>query len=301
MKIPPYIQTGSKIRVVAPAGRVSEKYIIPAVRWLARQGYNTVLGQHIFAEHFQFAGTDKQRLQDLQMALDDPETDAIICARGGYGTVRIVDQLDFTAFKKYPKWLVGFSDITILHSVLNQLGFTTIHGTMPRYFFDDEGNETENLITLIQLLKGEKIQYNFAFNKHNQTGNVEAELAGGNLSILCSLIGTKYEPNTREKILFIEDIDEYLYHTDRMMHQLKLAGKLKHLAGIVIGDFTNMKDNDSPFGKTIEEIIREAVSEYAFPVAFGFPAGHKKKNLALAFGKEWELTVSENNSTLKLI
>ncbi len=300
MKTPPYLQPGSKIRIVAPAGRVSEKYIIPAAQWLTHQGYNTVLGQHIFAQHFQFAGTDQQRLHDLQLALDDPETNAIICARGGYGTVRIIDQLDFTAFKKTPKWIVGFSDITILHSCLNQLRLVSIHGTMPRHFFAEKGVETENLETLMQLMAGEKNSYNFSGTENNRSGVAEAELTGGNLSILCSLMGTKYEPDTKGKILFLEDIDEYLYHTDRIMHQLKLAGKLEHLAGLVIGDFTKMKDNDSPFGKTIEEIIQNAVSEYNYPVAFGFPAGHEKRNLALAFGEKWELKVSEKNSTLKL-
>lgn len=301
MKTPPYLQPGSKIRIVAPAGKVSEKNIIPAAQWLARQGYNTVLGQHIFAEHFQFAGTDENRLQDMQLAFDDPKTAVIICARGGYGTIKIIEQLDFTAFKKHPKWIVGFSDITILHSCLNNLGFATIHGTMPRYFFDEKGIETENLKTLKQLLSGENISYNFSSNKNNRAGTAKGEIIGGNLSILCSLMGTKYEPKTKGKILFLEDINEYLYHTDRMMNQLKLAGKLEHLAGLVIGDFTNMKDNDSPFGKTVEEIILDAVSAYKFPVSFGFPAGHDKKNLAITFGEKWELTVSVENSILKLI
>ncbi len=301
MKTPPYLRPGSKIRIVAPAGRVSEKYIIPATQWLTQQGYKAVLGQHIFAQHFQFAGTDEQRLCDLQAALDDPETNAIICARGGYGTIRIADQLDFTAFKKNPKWIVGFSDITILHSCLNRLGFATVHGTMPRYFFDKKGAETENLKTLMQLLTGGKPSYKFLVSENNKPGVVSAELVGGNLSIIASLQGTKYELDTREKILFLEDIDEYLYHTDRMMHQLKLSGKLEHLAGLVIGDFTDIKDNESPFGKTVQEIVAEAVSEYNYPVGFGFSAGHSKRNLALAFGEKWELNVSENNATIKLL
>ncbi len=197
--------------------------------------------------------------------------------------------------------MVGFSDITILHSCLNKLGFATIHGSMPRHFFDEKGTETENLKTLMQLLTGEKVSYNFSNSENNRSGVVSAELIGGNLSILSSLMGTKYEPDTKGKILFLEDIDEYLYHTDRMMNQLKLSGKLEQLAGLVVGDFTGMKDNESPFGKTVEEIILDSVSEYNFPVAFGFPAGHDKKNLALAFGEKWELNVSEKNSTLKLI
>ena len=281
MKIPPYIQFGSQ--------------------WLTQQGYNTVLGQYIFSQHFQFAGTDQQRLYDLQMALDDPEANTIICARGGYGTVRIIDQLDFTAFKNNPKWIIGFSDITILHSCLNNLGFASIHGTMSRHFFNVKGLESENLKTLIQLLTGEKVSYKFSIKENNRKGTTSAELIGGNLSILSSLMGTKYEPDTKGKILFLEDIDEYLYHTDRMMRQLKLAGKLDHLAGLIIGDFTKMKDNESPFGKTVHEIMIDAVSDYDYPVAFGFPAGHNKKNMALAFGEKWELKVSEKNSTLKML
>jgi muramoyltetrapeptide carboxypeptidase len=185
--------------------------------------------------------------------------------------------------------------------VLNKLGFASIHGTMPRHFLDENGLETENLKTLMKVLTGEKVSYNFNNSKSNQTGVAAAELTGGNLSILCSLMGTKYEPETKGKILFLEDIDEYLYHTDRMMNQLKLAGKLKQLAGLVIGNFSKVKDNDSPFGKTVEEIVNDAVSDYNYPVAFGFPAGHDKKNLALAFGKKWELNVSDKNSTLKII
>jgi muramoyltetrapeptide carboxypeptidase len=293
MKSPPSIKHGSKILFVSPAGKVSEKDILPAVEWLQKQGYRVELGKHVFASHFQFAGTDKQRLEDLQIALDDLETDAIICSRGGYGTVRIIDKLNCTGFLKHPKWLVGFSDITILHVCMNNLGVATIHGAMPRYFFDDTGVPSENLNSLMQLLSGEKIRYSIKSEKANKTGKVTGELVGGNLSIVSSLQGTKYEIDSFGKILFLEDIDEFLYHTDRMIHQLKLSGKLDNLAGLILGDFTDMKDNESPFGKTVEEIILEAVEEFSYPVCFGFPAGHDKKNLALAFGKTWEMEVLE--------
>jgi muramoyltetrapeptide carboxypeptidase len=301
MKIPPCIKPGSKIRIVSPAGKIDEKYVWPAVEWLQKQDYNVELGGHIFDRHFQFAGTDRQRLEDLQTALDDPETDVILCSRGGYGTVRIIDKLNFDTFNENPKWLVGFSDITILHSCLNNLGVATIHGAMPRYFFEKDGTAAENLKSLVQILSGEKVSYSFKNHENNRPGKAEAELVGGNLSIISSLQGTKYELETDGKILFLEDIDEFLYHTDRMMHQLKLAGKLDNLAGIILGDFTDIKDNESPFGKTIQEVISGAVQEFGYPVAFGFPAGHDKKNLALAFGQTWQLGVSGNQSSLKLL
>ncbi len=301
MKTPPNIKPGSKIRLVSPAGKVDEKDILPAVKWLTEQGYKVELGKHIFGRHFQFAGTDRQRLSDLQTALDDPETGAIICSRGGYGTVRIIDKLDCRAFKEHPKWLVGFSDITILHTCMNNFGVVTIHGAMPRYFFQSDGNPAENLTSLMKLLTGGKVSYSFKNGESNRTGKVKGELVGGNLSIISSLQGTKYELNTEGKILFLEDIDEFLYHTDRMMYQLKLSGKLANLAGLVLGDFTEMKDNESPFGKTIHEIISESVEDYNYPFCFGFPAGHDKKNLALAFGQNWELNIADKYSTLKLL
>jgi len=259
------------------------------------------LGKHIFAKHFQFAGTDAQRLDDLQTAFDDPETDAIICSRGGYGTVRIIEKLDFTKFLEKPKWLVGFSDVTVLHLYLNKLGVATAHAAMPAFFFNATGEPNENLNSLIDLLKGKNCNYNFNRNEKNRTGNTTAELVGGNLSIINSLQGTKNEINTDGKILFIEEIDEYLYHIDRMMRQLKLAGKFDKLAGLIIGDFTGIKDNESPFGQTVEEIILETVNEYNFPVCFGFPSGHDKKNLALAFGKKWILNVDDKQPILQLI
>ncbi|MCF6356305.1 MAG: LD-carboxypeptidase [Draconibacterium sp.] len=300
MKTPPFLINNSKIRIVSPAGKIKEERVIPAVEWLEKQGYKVELGKHVFAQHFQFAGTDSQRLEDLQTAFDDPETNVIICSRGGYGMVRIIDQLDFAEFKEHPKWLVGFSDITILHSYLNNNETASIHGAMPPFFFDEKGKPNESLVSLMDLLKGGNISYQIKPNERNRTGNVTAELIGGNLSIIASLLGTKYELKTEGKILFLEDIDEYLYHIDRIMRQLKLAGKLEKLAGLVVGDFTGIKDNETPFGQTYEEIIWEVVKDYNYPVCFGFPAGHDKKNLALTFGKKWNLNVSQETSTLNL-
>ena len=301
MIIPPFLSKNAKIRIVSTAGKLKEEKVLPAVEWLEKQSYKVELGKHVFAEHFQFAGTDEQRLEDLQIALDDPDCSAIICSRGGYGTVRIIEQLDFTEFKKYPKWLVGYSDVTVLHSVINKLGFASVHGAMPPFFFDESGEVNENLESLMNLLRGEFKGYKTKDHFENIKGLASGELLGGNLSILCSLMGTKYEIDTADKILFIEEIDEYLYQIDRMIHQLKLAGKFDKLKGLIVGDFTGIKDNDSPFGQSVEEIIIEATKEYNFPISFGFPAGHDKKNLPLTFGKVWQLDVSKNSTSIKLV
>nr|WP_319998035.1 LD-carboxypeptidase [uncultured Draconibacterium sp.] len=294
------IQPGSTIRIVSPAGKIDKKHVMPAVNWLEKQGYTVKLGKHVFARHFQFAGTDEQRAADVQDALDDPGCDIIICSRGGYGTVRIIERLDFTRFLEKPKWLVGFSDITILHSRLHNLEVPTIHGVMPRYFFDDNGELREDLTTMMKLVKGEGISYNVDATGFDRTGTASGQLVGGNLSIISNLCGTKYDIDTRGKILFLEDIDEFLYHTDRMVHQLKLSGKLDNLVGLILGDFTDMKDNESPFGQTVHEIFSEAVKDFDYPVCYGFPAGHDKKNLALAFGWDWELEVAERGTKLRL-
>jgi len=300
MKTPAYLKPGDKIRIISPAGKVKEKYVLPAVEWLERQGYRVELGKNVFASYFQYAGTDKQRLHDLQDAFDDPETRAILCSRGGYGTVRIINKIDYTEFLKKPKWIIGFSDITILHSCLNNKRIATIHGVMPRYFFDKDGNANKNLITLMNLITGKGASYSIPVSEFNRSGKVAGELVGGNLSVISSMYGTSCELHTEKKILFLEDIDEFLYHADRMMHQLSLSGKLSHLAGMVLGNFCDMKDNESPFCKNIHEIISEAVAGYDYPVCFGFPAGHEEKNLALAFGKTWQLFVSKQGATLKL-
>jgi muramoyltetrapeptide carboxypeptidase len=301
MVTPSYLQPGDKIIIVSPAGKVTEEHVLPAAKWLEEQGYRVELGKNVFASHFQYAGTDYQRYKDMQKALDDKEAKAILCSRGGYGTVRIINKLDFSIFMQYPKWIIGFSDITILHSCLNNKRVATIHGVMPKYFWDKKGSPNDNLITLMDILTGKKVTYTLPGSEYNQSGKVTAELVGGNLSIISSMFGTCCELNTKNKILFIEEIDEFLYHADRMMHQLNMSGKLSKLAGLVIGNFTDMKDNESPFGKNIHEIISEAVSNFEYPVCFGFPGGHDEKNLALAFGKTWELDISKRKTILTLI
>ncbi len=301
MIVPAALQPGDKIRIVSPAGKVKEEHVLPAVDWLKGEGYRVELGRHVFSTHYQFAGTDSQRLEDMQEALDDPNAAAVICSRGGYGTVRILSKIKYDGLFQHPKWLVGFSDITLMHSCLNNHRMASIHGVMPRYFFNKSGQPGQSLQSLIKLLSGENISYTLAAVESNRPGTRSGELVGGNLSIVSSMQGTPCELDTAGKILFLEDIDEFLYHTDRMMYQLKLGGKLENLAGLVLGNFTDMKDNESPFGKNVRDIIAEAVEQYDFPVCFGLPAGHDEVNLALAFGLIWELGVTDENSTLKLI
>ncbi len=300
MKTPPFLIPGDKIRIISPAGKCSEEQVLPAVNWLKDNGFIVELGIHVFGQYFQFSGTDDERLFDLQEALDDPEAGAIICSRGGYGTIRIMDHLDFSCFRKHPKWLVGYSDITILHNRIHQLGYQSIHSVMCRHFVDENGQPTDSLLSLIRVLKGEKPVYEFCGNPLNRRGTATARLVGGNLSLLYSLIGTPYDLDTAGKILFIEETSEYLYHIDRMMNSLKLSGKLMNLAGLVVGQFSDVKDNPDPFGKTVEEIILDAVKENDFPVCFGVPAGHEQPNLALTLGAIWKLKITEKKCSLKL-
>ncbi|MGQ8335621.1 S66 peptidase family protein [Sunxiuqinia sp. A32] len=299
MTTPPYLQKGDRIRVVSPAGKVNRNKVLPGLELIRNEGFELILGAHTLDSHFQFAGNDEERLEDLQQALDDPECKAIICSRGGYGVIRFADKLDFTNFKKHPKWLVGFSDITVLHCLLQKQGISSIHGAMPA-FYTKEDNPTESYTELIRVLTGEKTSTEVPANPNNKKGNATAPIIGGNLSILYSLLGTPYEPDTVGKILFIEDLNEYLYHLDRIMHSLKLAGKLKNLAGLVVGGFSDMKDNDSPFGQSVEEIILNTVKDYNFPVCFDFPAGHIDRNLPIVLGENYLLKVKEKTRLVRI-
>jgi muramoyltetrapeptide carboxypeptidase len=291
---PPILKKGDKIAIIASARKISMSEIQSALAILQSWGLEVVLGKNLFNTDNQFSGTDDERAADLQMALDDDSVKAIVSARGGYGTIRIIDKIDFSKFKKQPKWVIGYSDITVLHSHIHNFGIETLHATMPINFTKNE----EALETLWKSLFGEKLDYNIASHPLNRNGFAEAEIVGGNLSLLYALSGSSSDIDTNEKILFIEDLDEYLYHVDRMMMNLKRSGKLKNLAGLVVGGMSDMKDNTIPFGKTAEEIIIDAVKEYDYPVCFNFPAGHIDRNLALVFGKKMKLDVRENGSFL---
>ncbi|MBW8323568.1 MAG: LD-carboxypeptidase [Prolixibacteraceae bacterium] len=291
MIIPPYLQPGDRIRIVSPAGKVQKDKVLPGIKLLQDEGYDVVVGKHVFDKHFQYAGTDLQRAADFQEAINDPDAKAIICARGGYGTVRIIEKIDFSPLLKNNKWIIGFSDITILHTVLNKLGLASIHGAMPGFFVENK-KMTRSFLSLMELISTGKSQFDIKAHELNRNGSCTGELVGGNLSLIYSLQGTPWQLEPRGKILIIEDLTEYFYHLDRMMQNLRLAGQLKDLAGLIVGGFTEMKDNDSPFGKSAYEIIMDAVQDYHFPVCFDFPAGHIPKNLALMLGSNYHLDVA---------
>ncbi len=286
MRTPSYLHPNDKIGLVAPARKVSQDEIAHCLRTLEEWGLKPVLGENIYGEADQFSGTDEERTADFQQMLDDPEIKAILCARGGYGTLRIIDRLDFSNFVEKPKWIAGFSDATILHAHLNEcLEIESIHSPMAINFKDDA--DTDNAIEAFRrVLFGESKGYEIGMHDLNRRGDASGILVGGNLSLLYALNGSVSDLNTDGKILFLEDLDEYLYHIDRMMQNLLRAGKLSNLAGLVVGGMTEMKDNKVPFGKTAEEIIRGVVDRFDYPVAFGFPAGHVKTNLALILGRK---------------
>jgi len=292
MITPKYLKKEDKIAIVAPAGKIDKQVVSNAINVLKGWGLQVVLGEHLFDNHFQYSATDEQRLKDFQNALNDEKTKAVLCARGGYGTIRIIDQLDFSGFEKNPKWIIGFSDITIVHSHIHtNFGIETIHGTMTAGLIEKSSVES-----LRKALFGEIISYKFDTHPLSRNGSSEGIVVGGNLAILCSLTGSKSDIDTSDKILFIEDVGEYLYRLDRMMWQLKHAKKLDSLAGLIVGGMTDMQDNEDPFGKTAYEIIAEAVQEYDYPVCFEFPAGHGPDKQTLIFGRKATLAIDQSTT-----
>jgi muramoyltetrapeptide carboxypeptidase len=299
MKTPPYLKAGDTIAITATARKVSLEELQPAITLFERWGLNVQLAHGIFETDSQFAGNDHIRAQAMQLLLDDQNVNAIICARGGYGTVRIIDQLDFKKFTHYPKWIIGFSDVTVLHShIFMHSAIPTIHAAMPitmqAHNADAESNES-----LYNVLFGQNVQYTFTSHPLNRIGTAKGKLIGGNLSVLSSLLGSTSDIDTDGCILFLEDLDEYLYHIDRMMVNMKRNGKLNKLAGLIIGGMSDMRDNTILFGKTALEIIAEHVAEYNYPIAFDFPAGHEQKNLAIKLGDECLLTVASYKSIIE--
>jgi muramoyltetrapeptide carboxypeptidase len=292
---PAFLQKNDTVAIVSTARKISLEEIQPAINLLENWGLKVVVGNTIGFEENQFAGSDYQRVMDFQQMLNNPKIKAIWCARGGYGTVRIIDKLDFSEFKKHPKWIVGYSDITVLHSHIHTLGFETLHATMP---LDIAKTTEKSLISLKQTLFGDVLCYEIDSSTENKPGIAKSEIVGGNLSILYSLLGSKSSIETNGKILFIEDLDEYLYHIDRMMMNLKRNGYLQNLKGLIVGGMSDMHDNAIPFGKNAKEIILDAVEEFNFPVVFDFPAGHIDDNCALMFGRKVLLEVDKTTSKL---
>jgi muramoyltetrapeptide carboxypeptidase len=292
---PPYLEKGNKVAITCPA----KKLPIPmtdAINLLTSWGLEVVLGETVTAAYNQFAGDDELRARDMQRFIDDNSIKAIIAARGGYGTIRMVDRVDFTKLQTNPKWLVGFSDITLLHAhLISNYNLPCIHGQMPLNIPDASAYSLE---TLKKALFGEELSYQIDANPLNRYGDSSGILIGGNLSLLIAISGSNSDMDYSGKILFLEDVGEYLYSIDRMLRCLKRAGKLKDLTGLIIGGFTDMKDNDIPFGQTIPEIVMEIVNEYNYPVCFDFPAGHVSNNCSLVLGKNLNLSVQINGTKI---
>lgn len=298
-KLPAYLKKGDWVAVVCPAGFVPGA-LHEALELLESWGLQVLMGESVTSRYHQFAGDDALRTQDMQWALDHPEVRAVFAARGGYGTVRIIDQLDFSRFELHPKWVVGFSDITVLHSHIHALfGIPTLHGQMPMTIPDAS---SKSLQSLQALLFGKDLSYQVDPHALNRNGTAEGVWIGGNLSLLVSLVGSPSDMDFRDKILFIEDVGEQLYALDRMLWMLYRAGKLAHLKGLVVGSFTQLKDHEhNPFGKSYEEIIFEKVQSYTYPVCFGFPAGHISENLALKLGVSITLKVEANGTEVRYL
>jgi muramoyltetrapeptide carboxypeptidase len=302
--IPPYLKPGDIIGITCPAGFITEKDIQSAVSKLKEWGFQVKVGDTVGKKDFTFGGTDEERLKDFQQMVEDVSIKAILCARGGYGAIRIIDALELKKMSKHPKWIIGFSDITVIHSDLNRNHRTaSIHSKMCNSFPDDwskaEPSQIDSIESIRKCLVGEKMNYVFTPNTNNKTGLGNGELVGGNLKTLESMSGTKTDISTRDKILFVEDTEEYLYSIDRMFWNLKRTGKLSHLAGLIVGGFKVKKDDEGEeFGKTIYQIVSEKVSEYNYPVCFDFPVGHQKNNLALKCGVAHQLAVHLNECRL---
>ncbi len=299
---PPYLQKGDTVMIIAPAGIMKDSTKVEnGIELLKDWGFHVKLGKNLFKQNFHYAGTDEQRAEDVQNALDDPTVKAIWCARGGYGSVRIIDAIDFTKFKKHPKWMIGFSDITVFHNEIHNLGIETMHALMPITYKPKNKEQKKAKKSLKKALFGKRITYRVADSEYNKSGEATGQIVGGNLSILYSLLGTKSSINTDGKILFIEDVGEYLYHIDRMLISLRRNGYFNHCKGLLVGGISDVKKNKTPFGKTAEEVVLDAVKDFDFPVSFDFPAGHIRDNRTLILGREIVLKVKKNKTVVKFL
>ena len=297
--IPPYLKKGDTIGIVCPSGYMPAENAETCIKTLENWGYRVKVGDTVGAQFHYFSGTDKQRIQDLQKMMNDNSIKAILCARGGYGLSRMIDHIDFQKFKKNPKWIIGFSDVTVLQAhIFQHFQIATLHAPMANAF-SGEGYQNKYIASLKDALTGVTTNYACASHGLNKTGHAEGDLIGGNLSIIAHLIGTHSSYKTRHKILFLEDVGEYLYNIDRMLIQLERAELFKHIKGLIIGGFTEMKDTTIPFGKDVYSIINDQVKGLKIPICFGFPVSHETENLALKVGLQHELIVAKEGVQLK--
>lgn len=300
IKTPNYLKRGDTIGLVCPAGYMPLEKVQTCIETLQTWGYKVKIGKSIGGSSTNyFSGTDQERLDDFQQMLDDDEVNAVLCARGGYGMGRIIEKIEFKKFSKRPKWIIGYSDITVLHCHLySNYYISSLHAPMAAAF-NEEGFKNEYVVSLKNALAGKKSKYYCPPHEFNKRGEAVGELVGGNLALLAHLVGTDSDIKTRGRILFMEDIGEYLYNVDRMLYQLKRSGKLAKLAGLIIGGFTDMKDTDRPFGKTVFELIHDIVKDYEYPICFGFPVSHSDANYALKIGVGYKLKVTKNRIVLE--
>ena len=296
IQFPPYLQEGDRVTIISPAGKIDKNFLKDAKKTLESWGLEVVISKHAAGEAGRFSGSVKQRTADLQWAMDDESTKAILCSRGGYGAIHLIDQIDFTKFRENPKWLLGYSDITLLHELLQYNGFASVHSPMARHLSVEPKDDVCSL-HLKNLLFGELPTYQSPKHKLNIKGTAKGTLRGGNLSVLYGLRGTPYDFPAEGTILFIEDIGERPYHIDRMMNNLKLGGVLEKLSGLIVGQFTEYEE-DLSIGKEVYEMIADMVTPYGYPVCFNFPVGHVVNNVPLICGCETELTVGNNGAEL---
>lgn len=297
MIFPPKLKSGDTVAIVAPARKISPLQVEPAIIIIESWGLTTRLGENIFSSnHSYLAGTDKERAKDFQTMIDDPEVKAIFCARGGYGSTRIIEDVEFTSLKRHPKWIIGFSDITAFHLRLLSTGIASIHATMPIFYGRKESQGSVESIRKV-LLDG-TCQIVSELSEFNRMGHASGQVLGGNLSLLIDSLNTPSEPDLKNKILILEEVDEYFYKLDRMFTQLRRTGKLKTLAGLVIGHMTDIKNSDLDFGERVQDIVLHAVRDYGFPVAFSFPSGHHEPNQAWIQGGQATLNVTSHNVVL---
>lgn len=295
MIIPPKLNKGDKVALIATARHISKEELIPAIDIIKKWGLEVVFSDNVFKIKNQFAGADNERANDLQKMLDDKSIKAIFCVRGGYGTVRIIDKIDFSIFLDNPKWLIGYSDVTVLHNHINNLGVASLHASMPINFKD---NTVKSLLSISSCLFGEQNNISCEPFSLNKLGVTKGVVVGGNLSVIYSLLGSPSDINTEDKILFLEDLDEYLYHVDRMAFNLFRNKKFKNIKGLIVGGMTKMNDNNIPFGNNANEIIFKQVQHLDIPICFNFPSGHLDNNLSIIFGKESYLSVSKDKVEL---